>query len=61
MKFTLEILLGNEEMIDIHHIARSLRDIAFTLNEAEHPIDTELTQEIRDTNGNLVGEYKLIK
>lgn len=59
MKFKLEIMLGNEEMIDIHHISRALRDIAFNLNEQEHPIDTTFVQEIRDANGNLVGEYKL--
>jgi len=61
MKFQLEIMLGNEEMIDIHHISRALRDIAYHLNEAEYPIDVQLTQEIRDANGNLVGEYKLVK
>jgi hypothetical protein len=57
-KFILEITLGNEGMHTAHQIREKLRDIADSIRSDDELDD--LTQKIRDINGNVVGYYEVI-
>jgi hypothetical protein len=61
MRFELSIVLGNEEMIDIHHVARALRDIAFCLNDQCYPSDEVFRNKVFSQDGSEVGFYQLVK
>lgn len=57
-KFVLEITLGNEGMRTPHQIREKLRDIAGSIR-SDAELD-DLTQKIRDIDGNVVGHYEVI-
>ena len=57
-KFILEIDLGNEGMRRAWQIREKLRKIADSIRDDDELDD--LTQNIRDVNGNVVGKYEVI-
>ena len=57
-KFILEINLGNEGMRSPVHIRDALRAISDKIRYDDELDD--LTQNIRDINGNVVGKYEVI-
>jgi hypothetical protein len=57
-KFILEINLGNEGMMSPVHIRDALRTISDKIRYDDELDD--LTQKIRDINGNVVGKYEVI-
>jgi hypothetical protein len=56
-KFLLEINLGNEGMKSACHIRDALREISDNIRYDDTLED--LTQKIRDRNGNVVGRYEV--
>ncbi len=50
--FKLEIEMGNEAMQGNRDIAQALRNVAYLVEESD-----PLCAEIRDRNGNTVGEF----
>lgn len=64
MKFRLEIELGNDAMKDYADIAQALIGMARKL-EMRHNADVELgqwdTSAMRDTNGNIVGQWEIVE
>ena len=55
-KFTLEIDLGNDEMIDADHLIDALTQLAERLGCIEYG---KTTGKIQDRNGNSVGKWEL--
>jgi hypothetical protein len=58
-KFVLEIELGNEGMRTAHQIREKLREISGNIRSDDALED--LTQNIRDANGNVVGHYGVVE
>jgi hypothetical protein len=63
MKFFVELNLNNEAMHDNHEVARILRMIADQVsNSMSDSVATELPnlyKNVKDINGNTVGEWKV--
>lgn len=60
-KFTLTIILGNEEMENALHVALALREVADKLDILNNMQGVAIEDErggIRDVNGNRVGEWR---
>ena len=58
-QFVLSIKLGNEAMILDRDISRSLKEVSEMLQEGRK-MNTGENWTIRDDNGNLVGEWRII-
>ena len=58
-QFFLKINLGNESMILDRDISRSLKEVSEMLQEGRK-MNTGENWTIRDDNGNLVGEWRII-
>jgi hypothetical protein len=58
-QFILKITLGNEAMCTANDIARSLRNVAYTLQDMGNCEPVQKTRKIMDVNGNTVGSWKV--
>ena len=55
--FRLKVALGNEAMVDPHHVAGALRQLARLLENVEWGTEGVRRGIIRDDNGNKVGSW----
>lgn len=64
MKFRLEIKLGNEAMRDFADISQALIGMARKF-DMRHNADVEIgqwdTSALRDSNGNIVGQWEIVE
>jgi len=59
-KFVLEIVIGNDAMLNNYDIAGALIDVSIKLKE-RGVVPSDESMIIRDLNGNTVGKYEIIK
>jgi intein-encoded DNA endonuclease-like protein len=58
-KFTLEIELGNDALMNATQLAKALEKVSFRVMKVQYNLEEEYVRGIMDENGNTVGSWKI--